>query len=76
MEPKYCADKVIGFVGMQFPNFKWYFPCQANTANTCHLDATVSSNLLGGRTRFSQPGTGDVDVVLLARYTSRAVPGC
>ena len=36
--------------------------------SSCHGE----SNLLGGK-RFSQPGTCDVDVVLLARYASRAI---
>ena len=36
--------------------------------SSCHCQ----SNLLEGK-RFSQPGTCDVDVVLLARYASRAI---
>ena len=50
----------------------FFFKCHANTVimpSSCHGE----SNLLGGK-RFSQPGTCDVDVVLLARYASRAVP--
>lgn len=54
---------------MQFPNGVFFKP-RKYTDHAIFMPQWIKS--IGGK-RFSQPGTCDVDVVLLARYASRAI---
>ena len=64
------VQSLLSFCGYHaVPNFF----CATQIHWSCHLHATVDQIYWGVRGFLSQPGTCDVDVVLLARYASRAI---